>query len=80
MTAFVSGLGQEVPAAVFAALTRAALYLRREVAQAVRLKYAPELHFRPDTAPDHAMRISAVLRRPEVARDLAPRPEEKEEG
>lgn len=80
MTAFVSGLGQEVPAAVFAALTRAAPYLRREVAQAVRLKYAPELHFRPDTAPDHAMRISAVLRRPEVARDLAPRPEEKEEG
>jgi ribosome-binding factor A len=38
----------------------------------VRLKYAPELHFQPDTALDHAIRMSELLRRPEVARDLGP--------
>jgi ribosome-binding factor A len=48
------------------------------VARAVRLKYAPELHFQPDTALDHAVRMSALLRRPEVARDLAPREAEEE--
>ncbi|MCX7686204.1 MAG: 30S ribosome-binding factor RbfA [Acetobacteraceae bacterium] len=78
MTVFVSGLGRDVPPGQFAALRRAGPYLRREVAQAVRLKYAPDLHFRHDTAPAAAMRIAAALRRPEVARDLAPRREEEE--
>lgn len=75
MTAFVSGLGRDLPEAQFAALKRAAPFLRGQVARAVRLKYAPELHFQPDTALGYAMRIAAVLRRPEVRRDLeAPRP------
>ncbi|MFN7000711.1 MAG: 30S ribosome-binding factor RbfA [Elioraea tepidiphila] len=77
MTAFVSGLGRDVPPEQFAALQRAAPYLRREVAQAVRLKYAPDLHFQPDTALDHAMRIDAALKQPEVARDLGPRRDEE---
>jgi ribosome-binding factor A len=71
MTAFVSGLGREVPAAQFAALQRAAPYLRREVAHAVRLKFAPDIHFQPDTALDYAMQIDRALKQPEVARDLA---------
>jgi ribosome-binding factor A len=75
MTAFVSGLGRDLPPERFAALKRAAPYLRREVAQAVRLKYAPDLHFQPDTALDAAMRIDAALKRPEVARDLGPKRE-----
>ncbi|MCX8132474.1 MAG: 30S ribosome-binding factor RbfA [Roseococcus sp.] len=79
MTAFVSGLGRDVPAAQFAALRRAAPFLRGQVARAVRLKYAPELHFQPDTALDHAARMSALLRRPEVARDLGPPREDGEE-
>ena len=78
MTAFVSGLGREVPAAQFAALQRAAPYLRREVAHAVRLKYAPDLHFQPDTALDYAMQIDRALKQPEVARDLAPRPKDED--
>ncbi|MFN3447976.1 MAG: 30S ribosome-binding factor RbfA [Roseococcus sp.] len=78
MTAFVSGLGRDLPAAQFAALKRAAPFLRAQVARAVRLRYAPELHFQPDTALDHAVRMSALLRRPEVARDLAPREAEEE--
>jgi ribosome-binding factor A len=72
MTAFVSGLGRDVPPEQFAALKRSAPYLRSQVARAVRLKYAPELHFQPDTALDHAIRMSELLRRPEVARDLGP--------
>ena len=40
MTAFVSGLGHELPAAQMAALKRAAPFLRTQVAKAVRLKYA----------------------------------------
>lgn len=80
MTAFVSGLGRDLTAAQFAGLARVAPFLRRQVAQAVRLRYAPELHFRPDAALDHAMRIDAVLKRPEVRRDLGPREAEPEAG
>lgn len=70
MTAFVSGLGRDVPPEQFAALRRAAAYLRSQVARMVRLKYAPQLHFQPDTALDYAMEVDRLLRRPEVARDL----------
>jgi len=80
MTAFVSGLGQDVPPEQFAALKRAVPYLRSQVARSVRLKYAPDLHFQPDTALDHALQMSRLLRQPEVARDLAPRPDSDGEG
>ncbi len=70
MTAFVSGLGRDLPPAQFAALRRAAPYLRGQVAKAVRLKFAPDLHFQPDTALDYAMRIDLLMKRPEVRQDL----------
>jgi ribosome-binding factor A len=70
MTAFVSGLGKELTAAQLAGLRRAAPFLRTQVARAVRLRFAPELHFEHDTALERAMRIEALMRRPEVARDL----------
>ena len=76
MTAFISGLGKDLPEAQFKALRRAAPFLRGQVAKAVRLKFAPDLHFQPDTALDYAMQIDAVMRRPEVARDLGPREDE----
>jgi len=78
MTAFVSGLGKDLPEAQFAALKRAAPYLRTQVAKAVQLKFAPGLHFQPDTALDYAMQIDRVMKQPEVARDLGPRPEEEQ--
>ncbi len=56
---------------VLAALRRAAPHLRGELARAVRLKYAPTLSFQPDESFDYAERIDAVLRRPEVAKDLS---------
>ena len=73
MTAFVSGLGRDLTEAQFRALRRAAPFLRGQVAKAVRLKFAPDLHFQSDTALDYAMRIDRALRQPEVARDLAPK-------
>jgi ribosome-binding factor A len=78
MTAFVSGLGKDVPPEQFAALKRSAPWLRTQVARAVRLKYAPELHFQPDTALDYAIKMSALLRQPEVTRDLEAKKEEPE--
>lgn len=76
MTAFVSGLGRDLTPAQFAGLRRVAPFLRTQVARAVRLRYAPELHFQPDTALDYAMRINQVMQRPEVQRDLAPQPDD----
>ncbi len=80
MTAFVSGLGQNVPEDQFKALKRAAPFLRHEVAKSVRLRYAPDIHFQPDTALDYAMHISQVMRNnPVVQADLAkPAAEEPE--
>jgi ribosome-binding factor A len=72
MTAFISGLGKDVPPEQFAALKRAHAYLRGQVVKNIRLKFAPDLHFQPDTALDYAMKIDAVLKRPEVQRDLVP--------
>ena len=77
MTAFVAALGRDLTAAELTALKRVSPFLRREVAHAVRLKFAPDLHFQPDTALGYAQRINEVLHRPEVQRDLAPRKEEE---
>ncbi len=70
MTVFVSRLGRAADEALLATLRRSQSDLRRQVAGAVRLRVAPELHFQADTALDYAMRIDALMRRPEVARDL----------
>jgi ribosome-binding factor A len=69
-TAFIMPLGGAKIADVLAGLTRSAGFLRREVAQEVRLRLAPELSFAADTSFEHASRIDALLRRPEVERDL----------
>jgi len=79
MTAFVSGLGRDLTKEQFAGLRRVSPFLKRQVAAAVRLKFAPDLHFQPDTALDYAMKIDAVLKRPEVQRDLGPAPKPAED-
>jgi ribosome-binding factor A len=70
-TAYVMPLAGAHAATVVAALARSAPFLRRAVAQEVRLRHAPALSFALDTAFDHASRIDALLRAPAVARDLA---------
>lgn len=77
MTAFVSALGKDLTKDQLAALKRVSPFLRREVAHGVRLKYAPDLHFQPDTALNYAMHINEVMHRPEVQRDLAPKKDEE---
>jgi ribosome-binding factor A len=68
--AFVARLGRPDIDLLLPALKRATPFLRAQLAHALRLKYAPDLSFQPDTALEHAMRIDAALRAPEVARDL----------
>ena len=69
-TAFVTRLGRSDVAALLPALTRAAPYLRGELAKAMRLRVAPTVSFQPDETIEYAMHVSALLRQPEVARDL----------
>jgi ribosome-binding factor A len=56
--------------AVVKALTQHRGWLRGEVAKRLATKYTPDLSFRRDESFDAGARIDAVLRRPEIARDL----------
>jgi ribosome-binding factor A len=71
-TVFVQPLGLKGKEAdaVIAALKRNIRYLKGEVAKRVNTKYAADLHFRLDETFDEASRIDAILRSPNVARDL----------
>ena len=70
-TAFVSPLGAPDDDAVVAALNRHARFIRGRISPALRqMKYMPEFRFRLDTSYDNMARIDALLRSPEVARDL----------
>lgn len=68
--AFVIPLGGGEVSAAVEALTRAKPFLRRQVARSVSLKYVPDIFFIADASFDEAGRIDALLRRPDVARDL----------
>ena len=71
-TVFIQPLGAKGAEAdaVITALKRNVRYLKGEVAKRVNTKYAAELHFRLDETFDEASRIDAILRSPQVARDL----------
>ncbi|MDQ2804896.1 MAG: 30S ribosome-binding factor RbfA [Pseudomonadota bacterium] len=69
-TAFFRRLGRTDAEALLPALKRAAPFLRSELSHGLRLRGVPRLSFQPDTALDYAMEVDALLRRPEVARDL----------
>ena len=73
-TAYVKPLGDADEQAVIKALASHAKYLRGEVARQLATKYTPELRFRRDESFDAGARIDAILRRPDVARDLTPAP------
>ena len=67
---FVKPLLGKDEEAVLKALRTNTAFLQREVASRVRQKYAAKLKFLPDESFDEGSHIAAVLRRPEVARDL----------
>lgn len=58
--------------AVVKALAQHRGWLRGEVAKRLATKYTPDLSFRRDESFDAGARIDAVLKRPEIARDLPP--------
>lgn len=68
--AFVMPLaGQDVPR-LMSALRRAAPWFRGRVGERAGLRHAPEIRFELDRTFDEADKIGALLRRPDVARDI----------
>jgi len=72
-TVFIKPLLGRDEEAVLKALRTNTAYLQREVAKRVKLKYAAKLKFIADESFDEGSHIDALLRRPEIARDLAGR-------
>lgn len=76
-TIFVTPLGGQKGREMLKELKRCAPLLRTEVAQVVKLRHAPELHFQLDESFEYASSIEQALHSPVVARDLkkeAPKP------
>jgi len=69
-TAFVMPLGGRDTDRLLAALKRAAPWFRARVGEKAGLRSAPEIRFQLDRTFDEADRIGALLRRPDVARDI----------
>ena len=69
-TVYFARLGRSDANRLVPALKRAGPFLRAKVAQALQLRHTPALDFVPDTSLEHAMHVDALLRRPEVSRDL----------
>lgn len=61
--------GADIPAIV-AALNRISPMIRGLLGKKIDLKFTPALTFLADASFDEAQKIDALLRRPEVARDL----------
>ncbi|MEO1793730.1 MAG: 30S ribosome-binding factor RbfA [Pseudomonadota bacterium] len=69
-TVFIVPLGGDSIEDVLSALRHHVRFIRGEVAKAVQLRNAPHLTFQADTSFDEADKISELLARPEVRRDL----------
>lgn len=69
-TVFVKPLLGKDEEAVLKALRTNTAYLQREVATRVKMKYAAKLKFLADESFDEGSHIDALLRSPQVARDL----------
>ena len=75
----VMPLGGEGGIAVVDALNRHKKELRALVARKVNIKFAPDLRFALDSSFDAQARIDALLKTPQVARDLVRGADDKEE-
>ena len=79
-TAFVSPLGAKDADAVVEALNKHAKFVRGRVSGALRqMKFMPEFRFKLDTSFDNFARINDLLKSPEVARDLGPDDQDRDE-
>ena len=68
--AFVMPLGGQDEPKMLAAMRRAAPWFRARVGEKAGLRYAPEIRFEIDKTFEEADKIGALLRRPDVARDI----------
>jgi ribosome-binding factor A len=78
-TLYVMPLGGKGAEKTIAALERNKKMLRTQIAHRINLKFAPDLRFMVDDSFDARAKIDALLRSPEVARDLQPPAEGGEE-
>jgi ribosome-binding factor A len=69
-TIYVMPLGGKDTDAVLAALERNRRYIRGEIAEAVNLKFAPDIRFLADETFEEANRIEQLLASDKVRRDL----------
>jgi len=69
-TAYVITLGDSDTDAVIEALNRNKRHIRAEVAQAVNLKFAPDIRFRRDETFEEASRIDQLLASAKVRQDV----------
>ncbi|WEX77613.1 30S ribosome-binding factor RbfA [Sinorhizobium numidicum] len=77
-TAYVTPLGVTDHAAVIEALNKHAKFIRGRLGPQLRqMKYMPDVRFRDDTSFDNYRKIDALLRSPEVSRDLDPDADEE---
>ncbi len=70
-TVFVIPLGGGDCKPILVGLRRAKAFLRHEIGKQVQLRVVPNLSFEEDHSFDEAGKIEAILRSPDVARDLA---------
>ncbi|QFI68343.1 Ribosome-binding factor A [Sinorhizobium alkalisoli] len=78
-TAYVTPLGVVDHAAIIEALNKHAKFIRGRLGPQLRqMKYMPDVRFRDDTSFDNYKKIDALLRSPEVSRDLDPDSEDEE--
>ncbi|PRD44221.1 30S ribosome-binding factor RbfA [Phyllobacterium phragmitis] len=76
-TCFIAPIGATDGDAVIKALSAHAKFIRGRVASGLRqMKYMPQFRFRIDTSFDNFSKIDALLRSPEVARDLPNPPDD----
>lgn len=78
-TVSVMPLGGEAAVETVEALNRHKKALRTLLAHRVNLKFAPDLRFALDPSFDARARIEAILKSPEVVRDLEPHGREEDE-
>lgn len=69
-TAYIMPLGGEKLESCVKALNDVAPHLRAQMSKGLRLKFVPQLTFKPDLSFENADQMRALLKRDEVVRDL----------
>jgi ribosome-binding factor A len=78
-TAFVTPLGNKDHDKIVAALNRNAKFVRGKIGPDLRqMKFMPEIRFKDDTSFENFRKIDALLKSPEVQRDLGHEQKEKD--